>query len=48
VNNSVIAAHMRIFRYVSWASNGVNESLLQNLRDEIEVDFSAIKKASMN
>ncbi len=45
VNNSVIAAHMRIFRYVSWASNGVNESLLQNLRDEIEVDFSAIKKS---
>jgi methyl-accepting chemotaxis protein len=45
VNNSVIAAHMRIFRYVSWASNGVNEGLLQNLRDEIEVDFSAIKKS---
>ncbi|MGB3744677.1 MAG: methyl-accepting chemotaxis protein [Xanthobacteraceae bacterium] len=45
VNNSVIAAHMRIFRYVSWASNGVNEKLLQNLRDEIEADFSTIKKS---
>jgi len=45
VNNSVIAAHMRIFRYVSWASNGVNEKLLQNLRDEIETDFSTIKKS---
>jgi len=45
VNNSVIDAHMRIFRYVSWASNGVNEKLLQNLRNEIEADFSAIRKS---
>jgi methyl-accepting chemotaxis protein len=45
VNNSVIAAHMRIFRYVSWASNGVNEKLLQNLRGEIEGDFLAIRKS---
>ena len=40
VNNSVVAAHMRIFRYVSRASNGVNEKLLHSLRDEIETDFS--------
>jgi hypothetical protein len=45
VNNSVIAAHMRIFRYVSWASNGVNEKLLQHLRGEIEADFSTIKQS---
>jgi methyl-accepting chemotaxis protein len=43
VNNSVIAAHMRIFRYVSWASNGVNQKLLQNLRNEIEADFSSVR-----
>jgi methyl-accepting chemotaxis protein len=43
VNNSVVAAHMRIFRYVSWASNGVNEKLLQTLRDEIETDFSSVR-----
>jgi hypothetical protein len=43
VNNSV--AHMRIFRYVSWASNGVNEKLLQHLRGEIEADFSTIKQS---
>jgi tellurite resistance protein len=43
VNNSVVAAHMRIFRYVSWASNGVNEKLLQELRDEIEADFSSVR-----
>lgn len=45
VNNSVIAAHMRIFRYVSWASNGVNQKLLQNLRDEIETDFLTIRNS---
>jgi len=45
VNNSVVAAHMRIFRYVSWASNGVNQKLLQELRDEIEADFSAVKSS---
>jgi methyl-accepting chemotaxis protein len=45
VNNSVIAAHMRIFRYVSWASNGVNEKLLQNLRGEVEADFTAIRNS---
>ena len=43
VNNTVVAAHMRIFRYVSWASNGVNEKLLQTLRDEIEADFSSVR-----
>jgi methyl-accepting chemotaxis protein len=42
VNNSVIAAHMRVFRYVSWASNGVSDGLLQNLRNEIEGDFWVI------
>jgi methyl-accepting chemotaxis protein len=45
VNNAVIAAHMRIFRYVSWASNGVNESLLENLHGEIETDFSTIRNS---
>ena len=43
VNNSVVAAHIRIFRYVSWASNGVNEKLLHSLRDEIETDFSSVR-----
>ena len=41
VNNAVVAAHMRVFRYVSWASNGVNAQLLQKLRQDIEADFSA-------
>jgi hypothetical protein len=45
VNNAAIAAHMRIFRYVSWASNGVNEKLLESLRTEIEADFSTIRNS---
>jgi methyl-accepting chemotaxis protein len=44
VNNAVIAAHMSVFRYVSWASNGVNAKLLENLRKEIEGDFWVIQK----
>ena len=46
VNNAVVAAHMAIFRYVSWASNGVSDSLLQNLRKEIEADFRVIDDSS--
>jgi methyl-accepting chemotaxis protein len=42
VNSAVIAAHMRIFRYVSWASNSVSAKLLQDLRKQIEADFFAI------
>jgi methyl-accepting chemotaxis protein len=45
VNNAVVEAHMRIFRYVSWASNGVNDKLLQDLRKQIEGDFSAIDQS---
>jgi methyl-accepting chemotaxis protein len=44
VNNTVIAVHMRVFRYVSWASNGVSGGLLQNLRKEIEADFLTINR----
>jgi methyl-accepting chemotaxis protein len=44
VNNVVIAVHMRVFRYVSWASNGVSGVLLKNLRDEIDADFPLLQK----
>ncbi|MFZ0526267.1 MAG: HAMP domain-containing methyl-accepting chemotaxis protein [Xanthobacteraceae bacterium] len=44
VNNAVVAAHMRVFRYVSWASNGVNAKLLQKLRGDIDADFRLIQK----
>jgi methyl-accepting chemotaxis protein len=42
VNTAVVAAHMRVFRYVSWASNGVNDKLLQSLRKDVEADFRVI------
>jgi methyl-accepting chemotaxis protein len=44
VNNAVVTAHMRVFRYVSWASNGVNQALLQGLRKDIEADFRTIDR----
>jgi methyl-accepting chemotaxis protein len=44
VNSAVVAVHMSVFRYVSWASNGVSVKLLQNLRQEIESDFLVIEQ----
>jgi methyl-accepting chemotaxis protein len=44
VNNAVVAVHMRIFRYVSWASNGVNAELLRKLRTDIDADFLLIQQ----
>ena len=44
VNNVVIAAHMRVFRYVSWASNSVSARLLKNLRNDINADFRDIQR----
>ncbi|HUD85572.1 MAG TPA: methyl-accepting chemotaxis protein [Xanthobacteraceae bacterium] len=42
VNNAVVSAHMRVFRYVSWASNGVSDNLLHDLRKQIAADFLVI------
>ena len=42
VSDAVFAVHMGVFRYVSWASNGVNGTLLQNLRHTIDSQFSLI------
>src|SRR6202044_3579390 len=44
VDDAVVAAHMRLFRYVSWASNGVSTKLLQKLRGDIDADFRAIQQ----
>jgi methyl-accepting chemotaxis protein len=44
VNDVVVAVHMRVFRYVSWASNGVSDALLKNLRDEIDADFPLLQQ----
>ena len=39
VNDNVVAIETKIFRYVSWASNGINKNLLGELRAEIDSDF---------
>jgi adenylate cyclase len=42
VSDSVIATHMKIFRYVSWASNGVSDNLLKPLYAEIDQDLNTL------
>ena len=44
LNNAVVATHIKVFRYVSWASNSVSDKLLGALRKELDADFWAIEK----
>jgi methyl-accepting chemotaxis protein len=44
LNNAVVATHIKIFRYVSWASNSLSVKLLVELRKEIDNDFLTIEK----
>src|SRR5580704_7784484 len=39
VSEAVVATHLKIFRYVSWASNGVSDILLKPLYAEINSDL---------
>ena len=41
-NEAVVATHMKIFRYVSWASNGVSHTLLDPLYAEINADLDKL------
>jgi diguanylate cyclase (GGDEF)-like protein/PAS domain S-box-containing protein len=41
--NDVSAIHLKVFRYVSWASNSVSEGLLRSLRAETRSDLRAVK-----
>jgi len=41
-SEAVIATHMKIFRYVSWASNGVSHTLLDPLHAEINADLDKL------
>ena len=43
LENDVTAIHLKVFRYVSWASNSVSESLLRSLRAETRSDLRAMK-----
>ena len=42
VNDNIVAIHMKTFRYVSWASNGVSNVLLGSLSAEISSDLRNI------
>jgi signal transduction histidine kinase/CheY-like chemotaxis protein len=42
VSDAVITLHMKIFRYVSWASNGVSGKLLRPLHAEITADLGRV------
>ena len=42
VSDGIVATHLKIFRYVSWASNSVSKRLLNRLYDEINADLDAL------
>jgi methyl-accepting chemotaxis protein len=42
LNNDIVATHIKIFRYVSWASNSVSEKLLKTLYQEINSNIAAL------
>ena len=42
VSDAIVAAHLKIFRYVSWASNSVSKKLLNRLYDEINADLEGL------
>jgi methyl-accepting chemotaxis protein len=44
LNDNILAVHMRVFRYVSWAGNGVSHPLMENLSSEIAIDFGLIQE----
>jgi len=41
-SDAIVAIHMKIFRYVSWASNGVSDKLLKALSTEVDQDLHGI------
>jgi signal transduction histidine kinase/HAMP domain-containing protein len=48
VNDGIVALHMKTFRYVSWASNGVSDVLLGPLSVEIDTNLRAIDSDIQN
>ncbi len=42
ISDAVVATHIKIFRYVSWASNGVSDVLLKPLYTEIDQDLDTL------
>ena len=44
LTHDVIATHVQLFRYVTWASNSVSPTLLQGLSRAIVVDLTELKR----
>ncbi len=44
LNNEVIATHVQVFRFVTWASNGVNPELLKSISDEALTSLFALSR----
>lgn len=44
VNEAVVTTHITIFRYVSWASNGVSDHPLKGLYEEIETNLAGLTR----
>ena len=42
VSGAIVATHIKIFRYVSWASNSVSKKLMTSLFDEISGDLNTL------
>ncbi len=42
VSDAIVTTHMKIFRYVSWASNGVSKTLLDSLYKQIVSDLAEL------
>ena len=42
LHSDIIAMHLKIFRYVSWASNSVSDKLLSSLYSQINADLNAL------
>jgi nitrogen fixation/metabolism regulation signal transduction histidine kinase len=42
VKDAIVAVQMKTFRYVSWASNGVDATLLKSLSGEVDQELRAI------
>jgi methyl-accepting chemotaxis protein len=44
LNDAIVAVQLKTFRYVSWASNSISDTLLKALRREIDDDFILITR----
>jgi len=42
IGAAVVVTHIKIFRHLSWSSNGLNRSLLNELHSQIKLDLTAL------